>query len=159
MDAILKMAGIHQELFDARIQKDPAKYQTNLMKLPLEYRDRYHESFVLLAQFLFTLLDARRGAEGLELVTKKHWIIVEEGGKKFMKKVMILRHFGLYPMRLLFVSYSLLLLGTWREIQEPSKWIRKFGWIRHNNGFYRSKHRTKSAQVLPAFFCSPEPKK
>ena len=87
MDAIFAMAAIHQKLFEARLEMDEECYQEALRKIPEEYQDKYHISFALLMQFLMTLMDGRRGAEGIELLTKKHWAIVNENGKTYLKKV------------------------------------------------------------------------
>ena len=87
MDAIFKFAATHQELFDARVQKDLARYEVALGKIPVPYRNRYHETFAYLAQFVFTRLDGRRGAEGLDKLKKNHWVVEHNNGKRYLKKV------------------------------------------------------------------------
>ena len=87
MVAIFRMAAVHQELFEARLEMDEERYKAALGKIPLEYQDKYHVSFALLMQFMITLHDGRRGAEGIELLTKSHWKIVDQNGKKYVQKV------------------------------------------------------------------------
>ena len=87
IDAISRLAAAHQELLEAKVQKDQARYEAALLKIPEEYKDKYHVSLSQVMQFIMTLMDGRRGTEGIERLTIQHWKMVSENGKKYLKKV------------------------------------------------------------------------
>ena len=71
----------------ARYTLDQAKYDEALGTIPEMYRNNYHVLFSLVFQFIVTYFDGRRGAEGIEHLTKQHWVLVDENGRKYLKKV------------------------------------------------------------------------
>ena len=87
LDAIWSLCSNLEKLLEARKSKDGNAYLEALAKIPHEWRDRYHELLRICIQFLVTLLDVRRGNEGLEFLTKHHFELREEGGFKFFAKV------------------------------------------------------------------------
>ena len=89
-NAIHKLLGNLQTLVRHRKNGDPVSYETALKKLPHEYKHTYHLLIVNGAQYTVTKFDARRGQEGIELLTKSHYEIVEENDFKFYKKVKII---------------------------------------------------------------------
>ena len=101
------MAAVLQELLEARLAKDQDRYQAALQRIPEGYRHKYHVPLSLTMQFTMTLMDGRRGAEGIELLTKNHWRIIEENGKKYIKKVIISDHFR--QMKIIMDKFLMLL--------------------------------------------------
>ena len=81
------MLGHLQKVMRHRKNGDPVSYEAALKNLPYEYKHTYHELMVNGAQYTVTKFDIRRGQEGIELLTKSHYEIVEENGFKFYKKV------------------------------------------------------------------------
>ena len=75
-----------------------------LDKLPQDYHDTYHYLLSLCVQFIVHYFDGRRGAEGIQFLTKNHWKVFEENGKKYLKKVhyiihcLVITNFGQYPI-------------------------------------------------------------
>ena len=63
-----------------------------LDKLPQDYHDTYHYLLSLCVQFIVHYFDGRRGAEGIQFLTKNHWKVFEENGKKYLKKVLHIIH-------------------------------------------------------------------
>ena len=81
------MAANVYKVLDARHEMDYQRYYDSLKGIPENYRDTYHILVSLLAQFMITFFDGRRGAEGIELLTKSHWKLQEVNGKRILKKV------------------------------------------------------------------------
>ena len=86
-NAIHKLLGNLQTLVRHRKNGDPVSYEAALKNLPYEYKHNYHELIVNGAQYTVTKFDIRHGQEGIELLTKNHYVIVDENGFKFYKKV------------------------------------------------------------------------
>ena len=86
-DAIFQLAANVYEVMEARYEMDYQRYYDTLKNIPEIFRDSYHILISLLAQFIVTFFDGRRGAEGIELLTKSHWKLQEENGKRILKKV------------------------------------------------------------------------
>ena len=86
-NAIHKLLGHLQKVMRHRKNGDPVSYEAALKDLPHEYKHKYHELIVLGAQYTITKFDVRRGREGIELLTKNHYEIVEENGFRFYRKV------------------------------------------------------------------------
>ena len=126
INAIFKLAADHQEVLEARFQKDRPRYEQALLNLPEAYRNKYHASLSNVMQFQLTLMDGRRGAEGIEKLTINHWQIVDEPGrKKYAKKVSkfwVISNFGLYPIQN--CKKKLLLTSFYRFLVKKPKIIR-----------------------------------
>ena len=87
MYCIMRLCGTLQQVLEARLAKNKAKYDEALSMVPVEYWDNYNELLRICIQFLITLLDIRRGNEGIELLTKDHFEIVVKNGIKMFQKV------------------------------------------------------------------------
>ena len=87
MDSIFELCGWLQNLMEARLNADEFQYQVALEYLPFEWRNNYNELLRICVQFLVTLMDARRGNEGIAALTKDHFRLRESNGLKFFEKV------------------------------------------------------------------------
>ena len=87
LDAIWKLCSSLEKLLEARKSEDAVVYETSLQEIPIDWRDKYNELLRICIQFIITLLDVRRGIEGLELLTKGHFKLREEDGNIFFEKV------------------------------------------------------------------------
>ena len=87
LDSIHGMLANLQNLMEYRKESQLVSYQEAVNLLPHEYRNTYHILLVLGAQYIITTYDLRRGREGIEHLTKKHFQIAEENGFRFFKKV------------------------------------------------------------------------
>ena len=87
LDELFKLGANVYELMDARYSLDQQKFDEALKTIPKMYQDNYHVLFSLLMEFIVTYFDGRRGAEGIELLTKNHWKLVDKNGRRYLKKV------------------------------------------------------------------------
>ena len=87
LDAIWDLCAKLEKVLEARKSQNEAEYLEALEKIPADWRLKYNELLRICIQFLITLLDVRRGNEGLELLTKQHFKLRKEGGFKFYEKV------------------------------------------------------------------------
>lgn len=85
--AIHKLLGNLNALMRHRKNGDPVSYEEALRKLPHEYKHRYHELIVFGGQYTVAKFDVRRGQEGIEYLTKSHYVIEEDGDFKYWRKV------------------------------------------------------------------------
>ena len=85
--AINKLLGNLLTVMKTRKAGDRTQYEESLKLLPFEYKHNYHELLVSGVQYIVTKFDLRRGREGIELLTKSHFVLVEENGIKFFRKV------------------------------------------------------------------------
>ena len=87
LDSLHRMLANLQNVMKYRNESQLGSYQEALNLLPNEYKNTYHILLVLGAQYIVTTYDIRRGREGIEFLTKKHFQVAEENGFKFYKKV------------------------------------------------------------------------
>ena len=87
--AIHKLLGNLLTVMKNRKNGDPTSYEESLKLLPNEYKHNYHELLVAAVQYIVTNFDLQRGREGIEKLTKSHFVQVEENGVKFFRKVCI----------------------------------------------------------------------
>ena len=87
LNAIWDLCAKLEYLLEARDSENYEAYMEALDQIPFAWKHKYHELLRICIQFLLTLLDIRRGNEGLELLTKEHFELMEEAGIKFYKKV------------------------------------------------------------------------
>ena len=111
LDAIWNLCSKLEKLLEARKIGDEEEYRMALDDIPAMWRDKWPELLRMCVQFLVTLLDVRRGNEGLELLTKGHFQLKEEGGYVFFEKVItlwkLLRNFRDSRMRSFFEAMIL----------------------------------------------------
>ena len=84
-----KLSTIKQQNIQANDDKD--SYNRALERLNAicpGYKDSYHLLASMLAQFIITLFDVRRGQEGISSLTINHYECAEEDGQRFWRKVM-----------------------------------------------------------------------
>ena len=87
MDEIWVLCKQVQNVMVAREALDQEKYLEALNELPGNFRNSYHDLLRMCVQFIIHCMDCRRGTEGIELLTKDHFKIAEEGGIKYWEKV------------------------------------------------------------------------
>ena len=87
LDLIFDLCGYLEKVLEARLAKDKVKYDEAIALLPMEWWDKYNELLRISMQFVITYLDVRRGNEGIELLTKAHFQIMEKAGIRFFQKV------------------------------------------------------------------------
>ena len=80
------MIGKVQRVMEAREAKDEFEYQDALEELPFEWRHSYPELLCFIVQYMVTILDIRRGQEGIQHLTKDFYEKREENGIKFFAK-------------------------------------------------------------------------
>ena len=85
--AIHTLLGNLQDLMKHRLNRDEKNYKIALNLIPNEYRHSYHELLVLGAQYTITSFDIRRGQEGIQLLLKDHFQVIEKDGHRFFQKV------------------------------------------------------------------------
>ena len=66
---------------------NPTSYKNALKEIPYEYKHSYHELIVIGAQYTITKFEIRRGQEGIEMLTKGHFKIIEKDGLKCFTRV------------------------------------------------------------------------
>ena len=85
--AIHTLLGNLQNLMKHRLNREEKAYQIALNLIPNEYRHSYHELLVLGAEYTVVSFDVRRGQEGIAMLTKNHFQVVEKDGYTFFQKV------------------------------------------------------------------------
>ena len=82
------------KLVKSRYELNQQGYEEAMENIPEEFRDNWNILFSLIMQYIITYFEGRRGAEGIEMLTKNHWKLVNENGKRYLKKVIL---FGTIP--------------------------------------------------------------
>ena len=70
MDAIFKLGKVIQNILEARLARDEPRYREALKNIPQVFQNEWHILMGWIAQFIITYFDGRRGAEGIENLTR-----------------------------------------------------------------------------------------
>ena len=86
-NAIHTLLGKVLQIMKHRRDGNPTSYENALKEIPYEYKHSYHELIVIGAQYTITKFEIRRGQEGIEMLTKGHFKIIEKDGLKCFTRV------------------------------------------------------------------------
>ena len=103
---------------EAREAKDEFEYQDALEELPFEWRHSYPELLCFIIQYMVTILDIRRGQEGIQHITKDFYEKREENGIKFILEdfLNVMEWSGgscSFLLRTILLSYSFIFHVIW----------------------------------------------